>query len=73
MLIQVIAFELKNEQFEIENTVENQEKVFRNRFTRNIHFVNELDVAWPKKERIPVSFYDIPDTIDEIDEMVGTF
>ncbi len=72
MLIQTIKFELNNKEYEIENTQENNEKVFTNRHTRAIRFAKELD-ANRNWENIPVSFYEIPDSIDEIDEMVGTF
>lgn len=80
MLIDTITFEIVNvklnirDEFLIENTVANQEKVFTHPYTRNIQIGTTFqDFDFAKKEHMPVSFYEIADGIDPVDEMVGTF
>lgn len=83
MLIEAIKFEIRDfqtgnfEEFTIENTIENQERVFTHRFTRNIHFVKEFDFQFNKEMRIPSDFLgdfsDLELMLDPIDEMVGVF
>lgn len=43
MLVPVIKFELNGEEYVMENTVENQEKVFSHRLTRQIKFDKQFD------------------------------
>lgn len=79
MLIQAISFEIHNakfgihDEFLVEATNENYEKVLQHRFTRQIRFVKTFDFEFAKKERTPLSFVEFDDEIDTIDEMVGTF
>jgi hypothetical protein len=64
MLVSVISFEIPNramgtvDEFVIENTIENQEKVFSNRFTRAIKFFKMFDFELVKKMKMPASFID---------------
>lgn len=64
MLIQTIQFEIHNakenrhEEFLIENTEENVEKVLAHRFTRSIRFVKEFDFDYYKKMNMPIEFID---------------
>lgn len=83
MLIPTITFEIRNnekgivDEFVVENTIENQEKVFTHRFTRNIEFGQLFDFEFEKKQRIPSYFLgshsEIEEMLDSVDEMVGVF
>jgi hypothetical protein len=83
MLIEAITFEIRDfkngiqEEFVVENTIENQEKVFSHRLTRDIKFTKFLDFDFGRKMRIPSDFLgeftDVEPLIDPIDEMVGVF
>lgn len=57
MLISTIQFEIpESGTFLIENTIENQEKVFSHRFTRQIHFIKTFDFQFEREMRMPVEF-----------------
>jgi hypothetical protein len=65
MLVSVITFEIHDfntsvsESFTMENTVENQEKVFGHRYTRNISFDKCFDFEFKRTEHVPVEFIDM--------------
>ncbi len=79
MLVQAISFEIHNvklnihQEFLVEATEDNYEKVLQDRFTRQIQFVRVFDFEFAKKESIPLSFIEFDDEIDSVDEMVGAF
>jgi hypothetical protein len=79
MLIETIAFEIHNsklgihEEYLVESTEDNYEKILTNRFSRQIKFTKTFDFQFEKDENIPLSFIEFDDEIDMIDEMVGTF
>jgi len=79
MLIETISFRIFNNSFKtdeeylIENTIENQEKVFSNRHTHGIEFTRTFDFQFEKTERVALSFVEFDDELDSIDEMVGSF
>lgn len=83
MLIPVIKFEIVDfkagmvEEFFIENTIENQEKVFTNRYTRNITFDQAFDFEFIKKQHFPSEFIhfstELENELCEVDEMTGVF
>ena len=65
MLINTISFEITyfractTESFLIENTLENQEKVFSHRYTRNIHFTQTFSFQFEKDMNMPVEFIEM--------------
>lgn len=65
MLISTITFEIHNfntnisEIFMVENTIENQEKIFTHKYTRNIKFTKTFDFQFEKDVRIPVEFIEM--------------
>lgn len=75
MLIDIITFEITvpklnyTDEFAVEATKENWEKVLEHRFTRNIGKTRVFDFEFPGIEHVPSDF------IEEIgdDEMVGSF
>lgn len=81
MLISVIKFEIHNaaagihEEFIIENTIRNQEKVFTHRYTRQIEFDQMFSFQFAKEMRIPAEFIDFSTELEnelcDIDEMTG--
>ena len=81
MLIETIAFEIVNfkemtiEDFLIEGTELNYEKVLQHRFTRNIRLGKTFDFQFASEKNVPVEFIEFSNyaenSIDEIDEMVG--
>jgi len=79
MQIEAISFEIHNanlnyrEDFLVEATEDNYDMILQHRFTRQIKFVKVFDFQFEKEEHTPVSFIDVPDAIDPIDEMVGAF
>lgn len=83
MLISTIEFEIHNaakgihEEFVIENTVLNQEKVFAHHYTRGITFSQMFDFEFSHKCNIPAEFIqfstELENELDETDEMVGIF
>lgn len=80
MLVDAITFEIHNsakgihEQFLIENTVWNQEKVFAHRFTRNIEFIPVFDFQFAREMRVPTEFIslstELENELDDVDQMV---
>lgn len=62
MLTNVITFDIHDftnhitESFVIENTLENQEKVFTHSFTRNIKFAEMFSFQYTKEMRMPIEF-----------------
>lgn len=81
MLISVISFEIHNpaagihDEFIIENTIWNQEKVFGHRYTRQIEFDQMFDFEFAKKRHIPAEMIDFSTELEnelcDIDEMTG--
>ncbi len=74
MITPVIQFEIvipklnfKGE-YVVPNTPDMVDKVLRHRFTRSIHFEKEFSIE-PLSFKLPISFYEIEDDIDDIDQM----
>lgn len=65
MLVPTISFEIhdfKNnvsEQFLVENTDENWEKILGHRYTRNIQITKTFAFQFEKEERAPVEFIEM--------------
>lgn len=65
MLIPTITFEIHNfethisEEFLVENTDENWEKILGHRYTRNIQITKTFEFQFEKDERMPVEFIEM--------------
>lgn len=65
MLINTITFEIADftnktiEEFLIENTIENQEKVLSHRYTRSIRFTQTFDFQFEKEQTTPIEFIEM--------------
>lgn len=65
MLINTIAFEIRNfndgsfSEHLIENTLENQEKVFAHRFTRCIKFTQTFSFQFEREMSMPIEFIEM--------------
>jgi hypothetical protein len=83
MMVQALSFEIANfrlktvETYLVENTLENQEKYFTHRFTRELQLVQMFDFQFAKEKNVPADFInwgtELENEIDEIDEMTGCF
>ncbi len=83
MQISTISFEIRDfrtgdfENFRVENTISNQEKILAHRCTRNIRFEPMFDFQFAKERHYPTEMIDFSteteNELDEIDEMVGVF